>query len=75
MKNYRLVLALPTHQILAELDREHEAHALAESTVWRGPVEVQERRMVEGEGEVWVLKGRKETDGKFVDFVHGEANA
>ena len=73
-KPYRLVLALPTHTILAEFDRKHEARDMAMRAHWRGPVEVQEREEFEGEGEVWRLKGRKELNGEYIDFIHGEAN-
>lgn len=60
LKPYRLVLATPLHMILAEFDREHEAVKLANETKWRGPVEVQERYEVEGEGECWRFVWRKE---------------
>lgn len=60
VKPYRLVLALPTHAILAEFDREFDAREMAMRAHWRGPVEVQEREEVEGEGEVWRFVWRKE---------------
>lgn len=59
-KPFRLVLATPAHAILGKFDSEHEAREMAMRAHWRGPVEVQEREEVEGEGEVWRFVWRKE---------------